>query len=237
MSEPAATPAPAADPPAPTPVPAADPPAAPAGDPAPDPRWDPDAHDPARASATITKLRQAEKEGRTAARERDQLAARLKEIEDAEKTELEKAQARVTELEEKERAWEEERRAIGLRLAAHGLKDELGIADVDLALAALDSSAIEYDADARPVNLATQLAELLERKPLLKGTATPTGGGAAPNLNSGAGAQGGSPPALTADELAEAKRHGMTPERYAMAKSANGSIHEYIAQRQAAATT
>lgn len=194
-----------------------------------------DDFDKERALHTIRTLREAEKQGKQAAKERDALAARLKEIEDAEKTDLERAQARVAELEAKETGWETERRDTMLRLAAHALKDELGVADVDLALAALDRSAIEYTDAGEPSNLKEQLEQLLERKPILK--AQQGNGGGAPNLNGGSGATGGPAPALTAEELAEAKRHGMAPERYALAKQAGGNIQEYLAQRKAAAAS
>lgn len=226
--DPTATPAPTAgDPPPAAPTP--DPPAAVA--PAATDIPDDEVFDKDRAMATITKLRQAERDGKTAARERDQLAVRLKEIEDAQLSELERAQARVQELEQQQQSWEQERQDTRLRLDTHALKDTLGIADVDLALAALDQSTIEW-ANGVPVNLEQQLTDLLDRKPLLKGT-VPAASASAPNLNGGAGATGGSPPALTADELAAAKAHGMTPERYALAKTA-GSLTEYMEQRKAA---
>lgn len=224
--DPTPTPPPAdppADPPAPDPAPPADPPA------------DDDDFDKERALRTIRTLRQSEKEGKQAAKDLAAALARLKEIEDAEKTDLERSQARVAELEQQQTAWQSERRDTNLRLAAHSLKDDIGIADVDLALAALDRAAVEFTDDGEPSNLKEQLAELLERKPILKAQAA--GGTGAPNLNGGSGATGGPAPALTADEIAEAKRHGMTPERYALAKQAGGSIQEYLAQRQAAAAS
>lgn len=138
-------------------------------------------------------------------------------------------------LEQAEQTWQAERRDTMLRLAAHALKDELGVADVDLALAALDRNAVEYSETGEPANLKEQLEQLLERKPILKAQAA--SGGGAPILNGGSGATGGPAPALTAEELAEAKRHGMTPERYALAKQAGGNIQEYLAQRQAAAAS
>lgn len=195
--------------------PAVDPPATdpPKSEPADEP------FDKDRAMATILKLREAEKAGKSAARERDDLAAKLKEYEDREKTDAQKQAERLAAYEAQERQWAEERRVMNLRIAVLAKQGELGIIDPELALLALDRSKIEFDKEGQPQNVTEALTALLEAKPILKGkAATPV----APNVNPGAGAQdSGTPPSLTPEELVVAKMAGMSPEDYAKAKGAN----------------
>lgn len=197
---------PAGDPPAnDPPAPPADPPADP---PAPD-EWDKE-----RGMATIKALREKEKEGKAAAKERDALAARLKEYEDADKSELEKAQQRAAELEAKEKQWAAEKRETNLRLAVFEKASEL--ASPGLAIAALQRDGnVTFDDNGQPENLDEALAALLEREPLLRGKAAPK---PPPQLDGGGGGGGGEPPALTAEELQAAETAGMSPEEYAALK-------------------
>lgn len=165
--------------------------------------------------ATIRKQREEAKELRAQAKEAEALRQRIQEIEDAEKSDLDKANQRISEMEAKETERSEREQSLRLRLAASNLRDTLGIADVDLALAALDRSQVEYGDDGEPSNLSDVLAALLEAKPLLKGKARPK----PPDVNAGEGGGDSAPPALTAEELEAAKMLGMTPEAYAAFKS------------------
>jgi hypothetical protein len=168
--------------------------------------------------ATITKLREAEKQGKAAARERDDLAARIKAIEDAKLSEQEKQTRELAALQAEKAAWATERREHALQIAVYAQQAELGITDPDLALLALDRSKVEFGADGKPTNVTEALNALLEQRPILKGTAkAPT----APRIDSGAGTHAGGPtPPLTSEELAVARAAGMSAEEYAMAKTA-----------------
>lgn len=183
--------------------------------------------DPERAKATITKLREKEKQGRADARRADEAEAKLKAIEDAQKSDAQKQAERLAAYEAKEATWASERQGLELRLALYGMADSAGIADVDLALAALDRSKVEW-ADGRPTNLAEVVDELLEAKPLLRkgGRRTTTS-----TTDAGAGRTPGPTPDLNAEELAMAQRLGMTPERYAAMRGVT-TVADYERLRQ-----
>ena len=129
-------------------------------------------------------------EAEAAAKERDELAAKLKTIEDAQLSEHDKLAKRVEEYETREAEWAAEKKETALKLGVFSLQAPLGIADTDLALAALDRSQVEYDGNGQPTNLQDVLTALLEAKPLLKGV---TASSASADLNAGAGAQSGPP--------------------------------------------
>ncbi|MCR4338780.1 MAG: hypothetical protein NUW01_02720, partial [Gemmatimonadaceae bacterium] len=167
--------------------------------------WDYD-----RGMATITKLRDEVKAAKAAAKERDELAAKLKTIEDAQLSEHDKLAKRVEEYEARETAWAAEKKETALKLGVFSLQATLGVADTDLALAALDRSQVEYDDAGQPTNLQDVLTALLEAKPLLKGVTVPPASG---SLNAGAGAQSGPPLQLSAEELEAANTLGMSAER------------------------
>lgn len=185
---------------------------------------DDDAFDKDRAMHTIRTLREAEKEGKRAARERDDLAARLKALEDEKLTDQQKIEKERDELKADQARWAEERKDTALRLAVFEKKDDLGIADASLALAALKTDyadRVVYAADGKPENLDDILTELLEAKPLLNVQATKP---ASATINAGDGGTAKTPPALTAEELASLG--GMTPEEYAAFKGVT-TIDDY----------
>ena len=194
-------------PPAPDPEPPT-PPAPPAPPAPPEPeQWD---HE--RGMATIVKLREELKAAKAEGRRVAELEAKLTAIEDAEKTELQRAADQLATYQAKEAAWATERRDTLLKLAVHTKAPELGITSPTLALAALkDAGTIEYDDQGQPSNLDAALIALLEAEPALKGVVKPK----PPGTNAGDGAGDIPPPALTADQLAWAGRLGMTPEHYA----------------------
>lgn len=188
-----------------------------------------DEFDRDRAMATINKLREKEKQGRADARRADEAEAKLRAIEDANKSDAQKQAERLAAYEAKEATWASQRQDLELRLAAHALADSAGIADVDLALAALDRSKVEW-ADGRPTNLAEVVDDLLEAKPLLRkgGRRTTTS-----TTDAGAGRTPGPTPDLNAEELAMAQRLGMTPERYAAMRGVT-TVADYERLRQQA---
>src|SRR3990167_389758 len=171
-----------------------------------------DDFDKERALATIRKLREAEKEGKKALKQLTDAQAKLKELEDAKLSEEEKKERRLEELEAERATWEQERQDTRLRLAVYARSAELGVADADLALAALDRSKVEYGKDGEPSNVADVLLELLEAKPILKAT---KGAYARAGLNAGEGARPGPAPQLNAAQLDAARAAGMEPEEYA----------------------
>jgi hypothetical protein len=219
MSEPAPEPAPETElaqpePPAPEPA---------------KPEPDDEAFDKDRAMATIHKLREQEKAGKAAARERDELKARLEALEHEKLSDQEKQAKRLADLEAEKADWERERQETRLRLAVHDRASLLGIADADLALAALDRSQLEYDKSGEATNLDELLLTLLEAKPLLKGAAAAAS--TSHRTDGGMGRTAGPAPALTADELEVAKQRGMSPEYYAALKNVN-NVDEFEAVRR-----
>lgn len=172
-----------------------------------------------------------------AAKERDDLAARLKAYEDAQKSEQQRQAEKVTELEAERLNWQREKREMSLRLAVFSAAPTMRIADADLALAALDRNRITFDSLGQPENLTEQLEALLEAKPLLKlpeaKPPEPDPKPKSPNTNSGTGADDGPPPSLSSEELEAAKESEMDPERYAKLKDVK-SFDDWKALQQKA---
>lgn len=184
--------------------------------------------DEERAMATIRNLREVEKQAKKDAKRLADLEAKLKGIEDADKTELEKAQAKVAELEQASQTAASERRDLVLRAAVNERAVALGIASPRLALAALDRDAVTFDDAGQPTNLDEALTALLEREPVLKGAPQPP---TSVSLNAGSGSGGQRPPDLTAEELQAASALGMTPERYAAYRNV-ATVSDYQKQRE-----
>ena len=169
--------------------------------------------DPERAQRTIEALRLENREAKRLAKERDELAAKLKEHEDAQKSDLEKAQSRIAELEAQQSDLELAQQESRIRLAVLTEAGRAGIAEPELALGVLDRSLLEFDASGAPTNAELVLAGLVERYPLLK--ASPGAGRRpAPGLDGGDGAV--RPPGVqpTAEQLEAAKMQGMDIDRY-----------------------
>lgn len=230
-NDPATTPpaSPEAEPPAPTPppTPPAEPPVTPPAAPPADAPTGSDGtpFDPERAQRTIQELRQKEREGVKAAKERDELAARLQKLEDEKLTEEQKVARERDELLEQQETWKREKRDSTLKLAVYGKQTEMGIADADLAIAALDHSQVEWSDDGQPSNVEALLNDLLERKPLLKGQPAPR---TPPRSDGTQGSGSQPPPDLTAEEAEFARSQGITPERYARLKGVQ-SIDDFAA--------
>ena len=142
------------------------------------------------------------------------LAARLREIEDAEKTELQLARDRAAELEQAHAQATERVRAANLKAAVYDLADSLGLASASLALRAVDRAKVDWDDGDAPTNIQDLLAELAEEEPALKAKQPKT-----PRTNATGGAGGQEPPALTAEQLEWASKTGMTPDEYRQAMS------------------
>lgn len=125
-----------------------------------------DTFDKERALATIRKLREAERLGKLAAKERDEAKAKLQEQEDAKLGEQERATKRAEEAERKAAAAEERVKVLGLRSQVERAARKLNIVDEDAAYRLLDLSSVEYNGD-EPTNVEALLKELVKAKPYL----------------------------------------------------------------------
>lgn len=188
------------------------------------------AWDHERGMATIKKLREEVKAKSKDGARVAELETKIAELERAKMTDAERVQAERDEAVQRNETLERERRDDALKLAVYDLRDEMGIADTDLAIAALDVSQVEYDQAGKPSNLEELLNALLERKPLLK---TEPGTRRAPRSDGGSGTRTGPGPALTAEELEIANAHGISAERYAAMRDGDVSnVDEFIAMRK-----
>ncbi len=220
-------------PPAPAPVvttPTAPPATASTATPAPP---DPDEpFDKDRAMALITKLREEVKDAKAAGKEAGELKRRLDEIEAAQLTEQQKLERRAEEAEARLAA--ADLRVRTANLVSELSKPEHGIVNAQAAAKLLDG--VEFDDTGNPSNLTDLLPPFLESNAFLKGAYTPP---PAPNVNPGAGAAPGPPPALTADELEAAKAMNMTAEEYVAFKPTGGrtsvSIEDFRAIEKSSA--
>lgn len=98
--------------------------------------------------------------------------ARLDELETANATELEKAQKRAADLERQASDATARAQEALLRSSVVAEAARKNVIDPDAAVALLDRSAIEFDADGNPTNIADAMDSLLKAKPYLTGGAT-----------------------------------------------------------------
>ena len=103
----------------------------------------------------------------------------LRKVTDAQLTETERLQRRVTELEQEREAIASRDRERAIRLAALEAAARLGFRDPDLAVRLVDASAVETRDDGTPKNVERLLADVLARSPYLgrPSTAADFGGG------------------------------------------------------------
>lgn len=179
-----------------------------------------DEFDRDRAMHTIRTLREREKEGQRAAKERDALASRLQELEDAQKSEEEKRAEELERLRAADGQHQTERQKWTAERAVLLAAPKAGIADVTLAMAVIDTALIEFDDDGRATNVEDVLADLLEKHPALGGeTPKPK----LPSTDARAGRTRTEGPTLTAEEMEAAKAIGMDPEDYARWKGVSSA--------------
>ena len=103
----------------------------------------------------------------------------LRKVTDAQLTESERLQRRVTELEQEREATSVRDRERAIRLAALEAAARLGFRDPDLAVRLVDPTAVEVSDDGTPKNVERLLADVLARSPYLArpGASADFGGG------------------------------------------------------------
>ena len=131
-------------------------------------------------------------------------AAKLTELEESNKTELEKAQARAEAAEKERDRVRADAAEVRLRAAilSEAAKPDRRIVDTDSVIALLDRTTLELDADGVPTNIAKAMDSLLEAKPFLVSQA----GGQRGNADQGARSGG-------ARQVTEADLKTMSPEQ------------------------
>ena len=105
----------------------------------------------------------------------DELSAivqKSREREQAEMTELQKAQAANAELEKRLEQAANAQKELAVQSSIASLSAKLGIVDADAASRLLDKGAIEFDANGMPTNTEALLNDLLKAKPYLAGAGT-----------------------------------------------------------------
>lgn len=198
--------------PAPTPVPEPAPAPEPAPTPAPEPQPEPE-FKPVTSQEQFDRMVQER-----LARERQKYADydalkskadRFDELEAANQTELERAQASAAAEKERADRIEAEAKETRLRSAiiAEAAKPDRKVVDPEAVIALLDRSALELEDDGTPTNVAKAMDALLEQRPYLVASS----GGTRQGADQGA-RRGG------ANQLSEADLKSMTPEQIVAAR-------------------
>lgn len=129
-------------------------------------------------------------------------AAKLDEIEEQSKTDLQKAQDRAAELERDNAAVTARANDALLRASVIAEAARRNVVDPDAAFALIDRDSLTLDGEGRPTNIADAMESLLKAKPYL------VGGGRAGNADLGARTRSDGPSQLTHADL-----KNMTPEQ------------------------
>jgi hypothetical protein len=110
------------------------------------------AFDPERAKATISKLREFEKQARAQAKELEALKAAQREREEAELSEQQKLAKRAERAEQEATALKGQLQGLVFRAAVAEAATRLGFVDTDAAARLLDADAVKRDADTGEVD-------------------------------------------------------------------------------------
>lgn len=121
-----------------------------------------------RALATISKLREFEKQAKAQEKELASLRLRVKAEEDAKLSETEKREKQLQDLQVQAETWKRERRELLAKSAVISQSQKLGIVDPDAAYTLLANS-LQYDENGAPSNVETALKDLIKAKPYLLG--------------------------------------------------------------------
>lgn len=125
--------------------------------------------DAARAQRTIETLRAENKNLKALSKQLEDAQARLQEIEDRDKTEVEKAAGRATTAEQKLSETEARLRAMTIRVAVAETASAAGIGpeNVKAAIRLLDTDSLELDDDGQPKGMEAALKALVKEFPML----------------------------------------------------------------------
>lgn len=123
--------------------------------------------DATRAQATIEALRNEIKSLKGTGKELETAKARLKEIDDASKSETERLASKATEAEQKLAAAEQKAADLALQITVERAAGKLGFHDPDDAYRLIDRRAVELDGDGQPTNVEALLKDLAKVKPHL----------------------------------------------------------------------
>lgn len=148
-------------------------------------------------------------------------AARLAEIEESNKTELEKAVARAEAAEQEREQIRAEAYETRLNAAiiAEAAKPDRKVVDTDTVIALLDRNALDLDDNGYPTNIAEAMDSLLKAKPFLVAS-----GGARGNADQGARTSGG------IKQVTEAELKAMRPEEINKARK-EGRLNDLLGVR------
>lgn len=97
---------------------------------------------------------------------------RLKTIEEGQKTELQKAQDRVAELERSNTEQATKQKVLATQYEVATVATRLGVVDPDVAYKLIDLSKLEYDETGKPKNVEAVVKDMIVQKPWLAGTGT-----------------------------------------------------------------
>jgi hypothetical protein len=145
-------------------------------------------------------------------------AEKLNELEQEQKSELEKANERAAQLEKQAQEASARAQEALLRSAVVAEAARKNVVDPDAALALLDRTALEFDSDGVPTNIGDAIDALLESKPYLAGKQRSPG-------PADLGARGSAGNQLTRDDL-----KNMTPE--AILKAQNEGLLDNVMGRK-----
>lgn len=96
---------------------------------------------------------------------------RQREAENANKSELQKAQDQIAEYQKRETAWQAQQRQQALQIAVQTAASKLGIVDAEVAMM-LIREGVEFDAQGQPVDVEKRLTDLVNAKPFLRSGAS-----------------------------------------------------------------
>lgn len=132
-----------------------------------DSKDDGDDFDRDRALATIRRLRDQEKTLKAQVKDADALRKRVQEIEDKDKSEVERQASRAQEAQAKLTAAEQRAADLMLQMSVERAARKLGFIDEDDAFRLLDRKAVTLDDDGEPTNVDALLKDLAKAKPHL----------------------------------------------------------------------